>query len=77
MTRKATYDDVISAWKELQRYIGSERIAVEKWGKKVRIIREDNSRPFGSDFLTYDQAYRAIWFAINALRLAKVDRISY
>jgi len=73
--RKATRSDLENALLELSRYIPSEQLAIEFWGRgKTRVIRRDNSRPFGSNYYTYDELYHVIWFAIDALRLARVIR---
>jgi len=67
--RKATTADVEGAYKTLYALLPSQDLALEWWGQKVRVIRRDYSRPFGSNYMTKAQAYETIWFAINALRL--------
>jgi len=71
MTRQATIHDVENAFQELVRRLPGQDLALERWGAKVRVIGADQSRPFGSNYMTKAQAYEILWFAINALRLQK------
>jgi len=69
--KRATIRDINGALGTLCDLLPDQHLELEHWGAKVRIIRPDHSRPFGSDWMTRTQAYARIWFAVDALRLQK------
>lgn len=71
MTRQATIRDIEGALHTLGTYLPGHTFQLERWGQKVRVIKSDQSRPFGANYMTKAQAYETIWFAVNALRLQK------
>ncbi len=74
MTRKTTKANLEGALIELSRYLPDENLALEQFGQRFRIIRQDHSRPFGSDYHSKDALWGILWAVITGLRLAKVER---
>ncbi|MHA2067708.1 MAG: hypothetical protein ACXABY_25380 [Candidatus Thorarchaeota archaeon] len=69
--RRATKADLENALVQLTKHLPSENLALEQWGQKYRVIRQDHSRPFGSNWYSRRELYEIMWFAVNALRLQK------
>ena len=68
---KVTRENLESALVQLAKYLPTEDLALEQWGQKYRVIRRDNSRPFGSNWYSRTELYEIMWFGVNCLRLAK------
>lgn len=75
VNRTANKADLENAVLELWRYMPHEQLALEQWGRHYRVIRQDNSRPFGSNYYSAEELYNIIWFAIDALRMAGVEYV--
>ena len=71
MYGKVTRENIEHATVVLQKLIPHRPLAIEWYNRKARIIGRDHSTPFGSNYHTKSELYDILWFAINALRIAR------
>lgn len=74
MTRKVTKANLECVLVELSRYFPGENLILEQWEQQFRIIRQDHSRPFGSDYHSKNALWDILWAVLAGLELAKVER---
>ena len=77
MSNRTTRKTLENALRELQRYFPNEKLCLDMYERRYRVIREDNSRPFGSNYYSANLMLEVIWRQIDALRLASVPRTKY